>query len=368
MNIYSRSSSSLCKELSNLSLRFPVHKPPTQSIFRKKVAAYANHFVGDGGTTKDVNENNTVTNMHELLSIHMPAYNDSIIKGVASVMASYSSWNGRKMHADHDLVTGFLKDWQGIDRLTSPPHANYTYSVETSILAGVDMVMVPYNFTEFINDLTYLVKNNFIPTDRIDDAVERILSVKFTMGLFANPYTDFSLINEVGNQVGHYFTLQASVTIFCGPGFHSGTQELSKRSCAEISCAAEEWENLPLPKKVSRILIAGSHADNLGYQCGGWTITWQGFCGNDATSGTIKSAVDPGTEVIYVENPDSKYATSSGFDYAIVVVGEHTCAESAGDSTPTLTMADPGPDVINYVCQSQPGTEGQGITDLLFGD
>lgn len=63
--------------------------------------------------------------------------------------------------------------------------------------------MVPYNFTEFINDLTYLVKNNFIPTDRIDDAVERILSVKFTMGLFENPYTDFSLINEVGSQVGH---------------------------------------------------------------------------------------------------------------------------------------------------------------------
>jgi len=74
---------------------------------------------------------------------------------------------------------------------------------------------------------------------------------------------------------------------FCGPGFHSGTQKLSKRSCAEISCAAEEWENLPLPKKVSRILIAGSHADNLGYQCGGWTITWQGFCGNDATSGVF---------------------------------------------------------------------------------
>lgn len=88
---------------------FPVHKPLTHSIFRKKVAACAKHFVGDGGTTKGVNENNTVTDKHELLSIHMPAYDDSIIKGVATVMASYSSWNGRKMHADHDLVTGFLK-------------------------------------------------------------------------------------------------------------------------------------------------------------------------------------------------------------------------------------------------------------------
>ncbi|XP_059312302.1 uncharacterized protein LOC132063662 isoform X1 [Lycium ferocissimum] len=363
---------------------------------KKKVAACAKHFVGDGGTTKGVNENNTVTNMHELLSIHMPAYYDSVSKGVATVMASYSSWNGRKMHANHDLITGFLKgtlkfkgfvisDWQGIDRLTSPSHDNYTYSVETSILAGVDMVMVPYNFTEFINDLTYLVKNNFVPTDRIDDAVERILSVKFTMGLFEDPYADFSLINEVGSQE------------------HRNLAREAVRKSLVLLKNGKTANNplLPLPKKVSKILVAGSHADNLGYQCGGWTITWQGFSGNDLTRGTtilgaIKSAVDPGTEVIYVENPDSKYATSSGFDYAIVAVGEHTYAETAGDS-PTLTMADPGPDVINNVCQSVkcvvivisgrplviepyllsidalvaawlPGTEGQGITDLLFGD
>ncbi|KAG5603109.1 hypothetical protein H5410_034479, partial [Solanum commersonii] len=320
---------------------FPVHKPPTQSIFRKKVAAYAKHFVGDGGTTKGVNENNTVTNMHELLSIHMPAYDDSIIKGVASIMASYSSWNGRKMHADHDLVTGFLKDWQGIDSLTSPPHANYTYSVETRILAGVDMVMVPYNFTEFINDLTYLVKNNFIPTDRIDDAVERILSP---------------------DQRGW----EPAFVVLVSIQEHRNLAREAVRKSLVLLKNGKTASNplLPLPKKMSRILIAGSHADNLGYQCGGWTITWQGFSGNDATSGielhlqerttilgAIKSAVDPGTEVIYVENPDSKYATSSGFDYAIVVVGEHTYAESAGDS-PTLTMADPGLDVINSVCQS----------------
>ncbi|CAN4111323.1 unnamed protein product [Withania somnifera] len=363
---------------------------------KTKVAACAKHFVGDGGTTKGINENNTVTSMHELLSIHMPAYYDSIIKGVATVMASYSSWNGRKMHADRDLISGFLKgtlkfkgfvisDWQGIDRLTSPPHANYTYSVETSILAGVDMVMVPYNFTEFINDLTYLVKNNFIPMDRIDDAVERILSVKFTMGLFENPYTDFSLINEVGSQEHRNLAREA----------------VRKSLVLLKNGKTANSPLLPLPKKVSKILVAGSHADNLGYQCGGWTITWQGFSGNDATRGTtilgaIKSTVDPEAEVIYVENPDSKYATSGGFDYAIVAVGEHTYAESAGDS-PTLTMADPGPDVINNVCQSVkcvvivisgrplviepylpsidalvaawlPGTEGQGITDLVFGD
>lgn len=77
---------------------------------RKKVAACAKHFVGDGGTTKGINENNTVTDKHGLLSIHMPAYSDSIIKGVSTIMVSYSSWNGDKMHANRELITGFLKN------------------------------------------------------------------------------------------------------------------------------------------------------------------------------------------------------------------------------------------------------------------
>ncbi|XP_043817048.1 beta-glucosidase BoGH3B isoform X3 [Manihot esculenta] len=179
---------------------------------KKKVAACAKHFVGDGGTTKGINENNTVTDKHGLLSIHMPAYSDSIIKGVSTIMVSYSSWNGDKMHANRELITGFLKntlkfkgfvisDWQGIDRITSPPHANYSYSIQAAIQAGIDMVMVPFNYTEFIDDLTYLVKKNVITIDRIDDAVGRILFVKFSMGLFENPLADFSLVNELGSQV-----------------------------------------------------------------------------------------------------------------------------------------------------------------------
>lgn len=79
------------------------------NLYRNKVAACAKHFVGDGGTTKGINENNTVIDRHGLLSIHMPAYSDSIIKGVSTVMVSYSSWNGEKMHANPELITGFLK-------------------------------------------------------------------------------------------------------------------------------------------------------------------------------------------------------------------------------------------------------------------
>ncbi|GER43753.1 glycosyl hydrolase family protein [Striga asiatica] len=363
---------------------------------KNKVAACAKHFVGDGGTTKGINEYNTVTDMHGLLSLHMPAYYDSIIKGVSTVMVSYSSWNGIKMHANHDLVTGFLKgklkfegfvisDWQGIDRITSPPHSNYTYSVLAGVHAGIDMFMLPFNFTEFINDLTYLVKNNFISMDRIDDAVERILLVKFKLGLFENPLADLSLVNEVGSQAHRNLA-----------------REAVRKSLVLLKNGKTANETLlPLPKKASRILIAGSHADNLGYQCGGWTIAWQGFRGNNGTSGTtilgaVNSAVNKDTQVIYLENPNSEYLKSNHFDYAIVVVGEYPYTETVGDSE-NLTMADPGPDVIKNVCSVLkcvvilisgrpiviepyisiidalvaawlPGTEGQGVTDVLFGD
>ncbi|KAF7836312.1 beta-glucosidase BoGH3B-like [Senna tora] len=363
---------------------------------KTKVAACAKHFVGDGGTTKGVNENNTVIDWHGLLSIHMPAYSDSILKGVATVMVSYSSWNGMKMHANRNLVSGFLKDtlkfkgfvisdWQGIDKITSPPDSNYTYSVQAAIEAGIDMVMVPYKYTDFIQDLTLAVKNNVISMDRINDAVERILLVKFTMGLFENPLADLSLVNELGSQEH---------------------RDLAREAVRKSLVLLKNGKNgssplLPLPKKAPKVLVAGTHADNLGFQCGGWTIKWQGFNGNEDTRGTtilsaIKSEVDPSTEVVYRETPDGNFVKSSNFEYAIVVVGEPPYAETAGDSS-TLTITDPGPDVINNVCENVkcvvvvisgrplvvepymssidalvaawlPGTEGQGVTDVLFGD
>ncbi|XP_022968400.1 uncharacterized protein LOC111467651 isoform X2 [Cucurbita maxima] len=362
----------------------------------KKVIACAKHFVGDGGTTHGINENNTVIDRHGLLGIHMPAYLDSIIKGVSSVMVSYSSWNGVKMHANRDLITRFLKgtlkfkgfvisDWEGLDRITSTPHSNYTYSVQAAISAGIDMVMVPYKYAEFIDDLKLLVKNNVVPMDRIDDAVARILSVKFTMGLFESPLGDYSLVNELGSQAH---------------------RDLARDAVRQSLVLLKNGKNdsdplLPLSKKAPKILVVGTHADNLGYQCGGWTIAWQGFSGNNATRGTtilaaIKSTVDPSTEVVFREDPDSDFVKSNGFSYAIVVIGEAPYAETGGDST-TLTMLDPGPSIIKNVCESVkcvvvvisgrpivmepyissmdalvaawlPGTEGLGVTDALYGD
>uniref|UniRef100_A0A8I6YJZ1 Uncharacterized protein n=1 Tax=Hordeum vulgare subsp. vulgare TaxID=112509 RepID=A0A8I6YJZ1_HORVV len=362
----------------------------------KKVAACAKHYVGDGGTFMGINEGNTIIDNNGMMTIHMPAYYNSIIRGVSTIMVSYNSWNGTKMHANHHLITDFLKnklkfrgfvisDWEGIDRITTPQHLNYSYSIEAGVGAGIDMIMVPFAYTEFIDELTSQVKKNIIPMSRIDDAVYRILRVKFTMGLFENPYADPSLVGELGKQEHREIA-----------------REAVRKSLVLLKNGKSAYTPLlPLPKKAGKILVAGSHADNLGNQCGGWTITWQGLTGNDNTTGTtilsaIKSTVDPSTQVVFSENPDSTAVDSGNYDYAIVVIGEPPYAETFGDSL-NLTIPAPGPSVIQTVCKSVrcvvvlvsgrplvvepyigamdafvaawlPGTEGQGVADVLFGD
>ncbi|GAA0140765.1 glucosidase [Lithospermum erythrorhizon] len=368
---------------------------PYVSTERTKVVGCAKHFVGDGGTVNGIDENNTVINFNGLNSIHMPAYLDSIRKGVSTVMISYSSWNGVKMHANYDLVTGVLKkklkfkgfvisDWEAIDRITSPPGANYTYSVQVSVNAGIDMIMVPFNYGEFIDDLTLLVKKNIVPMSRINDAVRRILRVKFLMGLFENPLADYSLVNQLGSQEHRELA-----------------REAVRKSLVLLKNGKDMNEPLlPLPKRAEKILVAGSHAHNIGYQCGGWTIEWRGGSGN-ITRGTtileaVKSTVDPLTEVVYNDSPDSEFVESDNFSYAIVVVGETPYAEYYGDNM-YLTLPESGVNTIKNVCGKLkcvvviisgrplviepyletmdavvaawlPGSEGQGVADVLFGN
>ncbi|GER26978.1 4-glucanase [Striga asiatica] len=335
----------------------------------EKVLASAKHYVGDGGTTKGINENNTNVSPRELESIHMPPYLDSISKGVGTVMVSYSSLNGVKMHANRKLITDYLKnklkfkanfefivillfqgfvisDWQGIDKITSPPGSNYTYSILASINAGIDMIMVPYNYQEFIDGLISLVKKNFIHITRINDAVTRILRVKFTMGLFENPLADYSMAKYLGCQEHRELA-----------------REAVRKSLVLLKNGKSTGKPLlPLPKRASKILVTGTHADDIGNQCGGWTIQWQGQPGN----------------------------------ITAVVVGEPPYAETSGDSM-NLTLPESGTALISKVCGSikcvvvlitgrpvviepyltqmdalvaawLPGTEGQGVADVLFGD
>ncbi|XP_021892622.1 uncharacterized protein LOC110810688 [Carica papaya] len=220
---------------------------------------------------------------------------------------------------------------------------------------------------------------------RIDDAVRRILRVKFVMGLFEKPFADETYVDHVGSQAH---------------------RDLAREAVRRSLVLLKNGENadepvLPLPKNASRILVAGTHANNLGYQCGGWSIAWQGLSGNNLTAGTtilsgISAAVDPTTEIVFSQNPDKAFVSSNNFSYAIVVVGEFPYAELDGDNT-NLTIPEPGGRTISTVCGQVkcvvlivsgrplvvqpyldqidalvaawlPGTEGAGVADVLFGD
>ncbi|CAN6281390.1 unnamed protein product [Urochloa humidicola] len=364
----------------------------------KKVAGCAKHFVGDGGTQRGINENNTVLSFHDLMRIHMPPYDNAVIKGISTVMISYSSFNGVKMHENKALITDTLKtkmnfrgfvitDWQAVDRITNPPHQHYYHSIQETIHAGIDMVMIPYDYPEFVADVIKQVKQGQIKLDRVNDAVSRILRVKFTMGLFEDPLPDPRLTKELGAQE-----------------HRSIAREAVRKSLVLLKNGkkGEKSPMLPLAKKAKKILVAGSHAHDLGNQCGGWTIKWQGEAGNNLTGvGTtileaIKKAVSKNTAVDYAERPDKDDISKKEYEYAVVAVGEPPYAETAGDNQ-NLTIPAPGPEVIKDVCGVVkcvvllvsgrplvvepyldymdalvaawlPGTEAQGVTDVLFGD
>ncbi|KNA15936.1 hypothetical protein SOVF_093700 [Spinacia oleracea] len=363
---------------------------------RKNAIACAKHFVGDGGTHKGVNEGNTISSYEDLERIHMAPYLDCISQGVCTVMASYTSWNERKLHADRFLLTEVLKDklgfkgfvisdWEGIDRLCVPQGADFRFGITAAVNAGIDMVMVPFKYEKYLEDLTYLVDSKDIPLSRIDDAVERILRVKFVAGLFEHPYTDRSLLDTVGCKLHRELA-----------------REAVRKSLVLLKNGKDpKYPFLPLGRNARKVLVAGTHANNLGYQCGGWTITWYGLSGR-VTIGTtildaIKQAVGDNTQVIYEEFPSRDTLAREDFDFAIVAAGEAPYAEFTGDNS-VLNVPLNGADVISAVADKiptlvilvsgrplvlepwllgkidalvaafLPGSEGDGVTDVLFGD
>ncbi|THG21787.1 hypothetical protein TEA_023184 [Camellia sinensis var. sinensis] len=328
---------------------------------RENVVACAKHFVGDGGTDKGINEGNTIASYDELERIHMAPYLDCISQGVCTVMASYSSWNGRKLHSDHFLITQVLKEKLGFK------------------------VMVPFRYELFLEDLTYLVESGKIPIARIDDAVERILRVKFVAGLFEYPLADRSLLDRVG----------------CKPHRDLAREAVRKSLVLLKNGKDPKKPFLPLNRNAERILVAGTHADNLGYQCGGWTATWMGASGR-ITIGTtileaIMEAVGETTDLIYEQHPSQDTFANQDFSFAIVIVGEGPYAETMGDNSelvipfngaelissvadkvPTLVILISGRPLVlepwllekvdALVAAWLPGSEGDGITDVIFGD
>ena len=363
------------------------------------VLACAKHWIGDGGTIfgtgtklKDdvhiLDRGDVRLSEAELRRIHMPGYITAIKAGVGTIMPSYNSWNGVKCSASKRLLTEILKEELGFDGfLISDYNAineipgDYKTQIETSVNAGMDMFMVPTTYRELYALLLELVKENRVPISRIDDAVTRILRVKFAMGLM-----------DAGRLQLADRTLHKS--------FGSAAHRQVARECVRASLVLlkNERQTLPASKRLTRIHVAGKSADDIGNQCGGWTISWQGKSGANTTGGTtilkaIQESVSPQTKVTFSKDGSG----ASGADLGIVVIGETPYAEMIGDrkdltvnvedvaaveavkqaGIPVVVVLLSGrPLIIDkvlgkadaFVAAWLPGTEGRGVTDVLFGD
>ena len=351
------------------------------------VLATAKHFLGDGGTAGGNDRGDTVCDEKTLRKIHLQGYIGAIKQNVGSIMVSYSSWNGLKMHENKYLLTDVLKkelgfnglllsDYGGILEVSGTTEEKFSKAINS----GVDMIMQGPEYPRLFRGLVNLVKNGSIPIERIDDAVRRILYIKFKMGLFENPYFDNEkLTNSIGSE----------------------EHKMIARQCVRESTVLLKNNNkiLPLSKNLKRIHVSGWFANDIGNQCGGWTLKWQGDKGNIRSGTTIlkgiKAAVSKSTKVTY--SKDGKGA--KGADVCIVVVGEREkpYAEWFGDSN-GLNIYYKDQEVLNEIKQTGiptivvliaarplivtnfidnwdaflvawvPGTEGEGVSDIIFGD
>jgi beta-glucosidase len=354
--------------------------------------ATAKHYIGDGGTIwgssrtdgYSLDQGNVQVDEATLRKLYLPPYKAAVDAGVMSVMASFSSWRGTKMHAQKYLLTDVLKgelgfkgfivsDWGGIDQVDP----DYYTAVVTAINAGIDMNMVPTDYMTFISVMKQAVDKKDISEERIDDAVRRILRIKFALGLFKHPYPDPTFIQTV----------------------RSDSHVAIARQAVQESLVLLKNDNaaLPIAKDTPKIYVAGQGADDIGMMCGGWTISWQGQTGSIDIGTTIlngiKAIVSPDTTVEY-----DKYGNfTDKADVGIVAVGETPYAEGEGDKADlNLSAADVAvinnvrplvdklivviisgrPLVITDQFQSAdawvaawlPGTEGEGVADVLFGD
>jgi beta-glucosidase len=381
------------------------------------VLACVKHWVGDGGTTNGINQGETTLAKEQLERIHMAPYVSAINSGALTVMASFNSWNGDKCHGHKHLITDILKnemqfdgfvisDWDGIDYLSE----DYHNAVALAVNAGIDMFMVSENWKDFIGHLKQHVRRGSVSMKRIDDATRRILTVKFAYGLF----------DEV-RPADRFWSNHES---FGGPEHRAVAREAVRKSLVLLK---NDGAVLPLDKN-TRILVAGKNAHNRGHQCGGFTVTWQGISGNDGIEGGtsiwegIRQVAPNAVLCIGAGRVD---VDPGLFDAAIVVIGERPYAEGLGDirsgdhviveagsqikgsmnvlkpygntmelaslhpedlqtirsitvkGIPTIVVMVSGrPLVVNheldasaaFVAAWLPGSEGQGVADVLFGD
>ncbi len=355
------------------------------------VIATAKHFLADGGTLDGRDRGDARIDEGTLIRLHAPAYRAALDAGVQSVMASFSSWNGIKMHGNADLLTGVLKQRWGFDGLIVGDwdgHAKVPGCSPTdcpaSMAAGLDMYMAPASWRKLHATTLAAARAGTLPMARLDDAVRRILRVKLRAGLF-----------EAGRPSSRPFAGRYELL---GSAEH---RAIARRAVRESLVLLKNQGVLPL-KPAARVLVAGDGADDVAKQSGGWTLTWQGtgtkpkhFPHAQSIGAGIAEAVRRGdgrAEIV----PDGRYSVKP--DVAVVVFGEDPYAEFQGDRADLLfddahdalaTMkrlkADGIPVVavflsgrplwinrhINsadaFVAAWLPGAEGGGVADVLFG-
>lgn len=397
---------------------------------RNNVLATVKHFTADGDTTygsgKDsaganssdypIDQGITQQSRAHIRRVDTAPYLPAVHKHHAgSMMPSYSSvdytddglGNPVKMHANRSLIQDWFKDTVGFDGFvisdyngahqippTSEKDSPTPNQVRTAVNAGIDMMMEPNDYQKFETRLIAEVNAGRVTNRRIDDAVRRILSKKFELGLFEHPFVDRANIDKIGG---------------------AANRAVARKAAAASQVLLKNDKNaLPLGKS-GKIYVAGRNADDLGNQAGGWTITWQGMSGKHTTGTTILDGmkeVAPQADIVYSKDASAPMA---GYDTGVVVVGETPYSEGYGDvggpswaydpsdngkprESKTMTLKDSDRAAIDKVCTAVkhcvvlvvsgrtqvisdqlpkidalvaswlPGTEGEGVADVLFGD
>ena len=341
---------------------------------RNTIAATAKHYIADGATEGGIEGGNAVMSDAVMRETYLPPYRAAVNEGIAAVMVGFNSYNGINMHQHRALVTDVLKgelgfagvvvtDWNGGQRF-GPAH--------TVINAGIDIAMQPGNHTAFMADLESSVMDGTVPMSRIDDAVRRILSLKFKLGLFTDPFAKREFASSVGS---------------------AEHRAVARRAVREsLVLLKSENDALPLDPD-EKIAVVGAHGNNSGLQSGGWSIHWQGQTHSYRGATTIYEAISAvGSNVEYVENGCYEGIQART---AVVVVGEQPYAERAGD-TDQLWLSDEHKELIAdcralvenlivvlisgrvleikgeldlsdaFVAAWLPGSEATGVADFLF--
>ncbi len=360
-----------------------------QGLQEGNILATPKHFLGEGqedwATSKEykLDQGNLSMSVEELKEKNLSPFSEAVKNGAMSIMVSRDSLNGKKISGNSYLLTDLLKqelgfkgflvsDWGAVDQISD----DYYKDIVISINAGMDMVMLPGDYDTFMNNMTSAVNNGEIKVSRIDDAVIRILRAKQSIGLLDNALPNKDLIDSVGS---------------------AEHREIARRAVREsLVLLKNDKQALPL-KDPKSILIVGRAADDIGMQAGGWTIEWQGDHGDTTPGTSILDAFKKefkNSEIMYDPMAEKKLARQA--DVGVVVIGEQPYAEGVGDrerlsispedakrietarknsKKVVLLILAGRPLIIEHAIQNVdavvmawlPGTEGEGITNVLSG-